>query len=66
MISELARYPSWSEPFPIVRAGPTGSFRSLSPARSCSEASLFCSYVRFQQSWFWPVSELPRLGPQTL
>ncbi len=32
MILELARYPLWSEPAPIVCAGPTGSFRSLPPA----------------------------------
>jgi hypothetical protein len=45
-ILELTRYPSWSELVPIVCAGPTGSFRSLSP-RSCSEASLFCGYSQF-------------------
>ncbi|MCS3648507.1 hypothetical protein GGP63_003110 [Salinibacter ruber] len=40
------------------------------PPPSCSETSLFCGYVRFQQDFqydrFWPVSETPRLGPQTL
>ena len=61
MILELARYPLWNEPVPIVCAGPTGSFRSSSPARSCSEASLFCVYNRF-----WPVSEIPRLYLQIL
>jgi hypothetical protein len=49
MILELARYPSWSELVPIVCAGLTGSFRSLSPARS--ETSLFCGYGRFRQDF---------------
>jgi hypothetical protein len=48
MILELARYPSWSELVPIVCAGPTGSFRSSSPAPAPRRA-FFCGYGRFRQ-----------------
>ncbi len=51
MILELARYPSWSELVPIVCAGPTGSFRSSSPAPAPRRA-FFVAMAGFGKDWF--------------
>jgi hypothetical protein len=47
MILELARYLSWSELVPIVRAGPTGSFRSLSPRPPVPKRAFFVAMAGF-------------------
>ncbi|MCS4196012.1 hypothetical protein GGP46_000842 [Salinibacter ruber] len=38
----------------------------FAPPPSCFETSLFCGCVRLQYDWYWPVSEIPRFGSQTL
>ncbi|MCS4051310.1 hypothetical protein GGP87_003126 [Salinibacter ruber] len=70
MISEAVPLPS------VERAGfhrLRWHYRLVSeflPPPSCSETSLFCGYGRFRQDFqyeqSWPVSEIPRLLPQTL
>jgi hypothetical protein len=51
MILELARYPLWSGPVPIVCAGPTGSFRSSSPRPPAPRRAFFVAMAGFGRTF---------------